>query len=115
MPMNSRQALHASVLVCSITASGCSTVRVIDPVTNPAEPAFARLEVGDTVEVQTRAGVARFVVREIDRDSIVAADGTRYSRGEILQLKRQTTSGVKTTWLIVGIVYTVGLLLNLLL
>ena len=65
--------------------------------------------------MQTRDGVARFVVPEIDKDSIVSVEGRRSPRGEILQLKRQTTSGGRTAWLVVSVLYGIGVVLKLLL
>ena len=109
-PRDLHQRLLSAMLVCSLwVAAACRSMRTVDPVLDPAAPAFASVELGDTVEVQTREQKRiRFVVREVDNDAIVSVDGARYTRGEIVQLKREAVSGSRTVWLTIGLTYLLG-------
>jgi hypothetical protein len=79
-------------------------MRTVVPVPAPAVPTYGKLKAGDTVIVQTADGKRwRFVVQQIDGDSIIARGGQRYTRGEIVKLQRKSFSGPKTAGLIAGI------------
>ena len=100
--------LIACVLIWIIvTASaGCATMKPVRIETDPAAPAFGSVKVGETVDVETRAGRrVRIVVRSIERDAIVSTAGERYVRGDLVQLKRQTRWNAKSVWLTAGILY----------
>jgi uncharacterized lipoprotein YajG len=99
--------LIASVVVWVAAASaGCTSMRTIHPVTEPATPIFDSVKVGDTVVVQTRDGRRdRFVVRQIDGDAIVSEQGVRYTRADISQLQRRSVSTWKTVLLVGAAVY----------
>ena len=94
----------ASVLACSLLLSGCTSMKRIQPATAPGQPVYEPLKPGDTVVVQTPDGEQeRFVVDRIDGDTIVARDGTRFTRQDIVRLERRALSGPKTAVLIGGI------------
>ena len=94
----------ASVLACSLLLSGCTSMKRIQPATAPSQPVYGPLKPGDTVVVQTPDGEQeRFVVDRIDGDTIVARDGTRFTRQDIVRLERRALSGPKTAVLIGGI------------
>ena len=70
---------------------------------DPAEPTW-EVKPGDTVIVQTPDGERwRFVVEQIDGDTLIARGGTRFPRGQVVQLWRCSFSGPKTVGLIAGI------------
>ena len=104
--MHSNKRIIACLLVCSLAASavGCTSMKTIHPVTDPATATFGSVKVGDTVVVQTRDGRrARFTIQQIDSDAIVSQDGVRYARGEITRLQRRSFSVWKTALLIGGL------------
>jgi hypothetical protein len=69
-----------------------------------AASAFGKVKVGDTVEVETRDGRReRFVIEQIDRDTLVSPSGVRYRSSDIVRLKRRSFSGWKTLGLVGGI------------
>lgn len=77
--MVSRQ-LTATVMVSALTFAGCTSMKTIRPAI-PGEPPFGPVQRGHTVVVYTRGGErARFVVQQIDGETLVAADGRRYVR-----------------------------------
>lgn len=93
----------AFVLTCSLLLSGCTSTMRMQPATAPDRPVNGRLEPGDTVVVQTREGVHRsIVVVQIDGDFIVAPDGTRFARQDVVRFKRRALSGTTKAILIVG-------------
>ena len=70
----------------------------------PGQPVYGSLKPGDTVVVHTPNGEQEpFVVGRIDGDTIVARDGTRFTRQDIVRLERRALSGLKTAVLIGGI------------
>jgi uncharacterized lipoprotein YajG len=102
--MGSRR-LIAAVLVGALTVAGCTSMKTIRPA-SPGEPPFGPVQTGDTVVVHTRDGVrARFVVRQIDGETLVAADGRRYVRSDLRRVQRKAFSGWKTAGLIAGGVF----------
>jgi hypothetical protein len=71
---------------------------------SPGELPFGPVRAGDTVVVQTRDGMSRrFVVQQIDGETLVAADGRRYVRSDLLRVQRKVVSGPKTAILIAGV------------
>jgi hypothetical protein len=95
--------LTAAVMVSALTFAACTSMKTIRPAI-PGEPPFGPVQRGDTVVVYTRGGEsARFVVQEIDGETLVAADGRRYVRSELLRVDRKAFSGPKTAGLIAGI------------
>ena len=93
------------VAVLALTSTtACTSMRPVPPVTHPDNSSFHDVKPGDTVEiVQNNGQRARFVVAAADRDAIVARDGQRYARNEIVQMKRRSFSGAKTAGLVAGI------------
>lgn len=98
----------ASLLLCSVlmTSVGCTSMKTIRPVAVPGEAAaFPNLKQGDTVAVRTKAGrTARFVIQQVDGDTIIAPDGVRYPSADIAELKLRSFSAPKTSGLIAGVV-----------
>ena len=109
--MKPRQLLIACLLTCvALSATGCRTMKPVDLVADPAAPAFAMVKIGETVDVETRAGKrVRLVVGQVERDAIVSMEGVRYTRGEVVQLKRPSRWNAKTGWLIAGVVYVLAM------
>jgi len=104
-PVNLHQRLVACLLTCSVLAGsvGCSSLKTIHPVTEPGAPVFGKVQAGDTVDLQTRNGQrVRFVVQQIQGETIVSPTGERYTRGDIVHLQRRSFSGWKTASLIGG-------------
>ena len=100
----SMQRPAAVVLMSALLLStGCTSMRQIR-VATPAEPMYGQVQPGDTVMVQTPDGERwRFVVEQIDGDTIIARGGTRFPRERVVQLWRRSFSTPKTVGLIAGI------------
>lgn len=95
--------LIATVLAGGLTLAGCTSMKTIRPA-SPGEPPFGPVQAGDIVVVQTREGVsARFVVKKIDDEALIAADRRHYARSDLLRVQRKTLSGWKTAVLIAGV------------
>jgi uncharacterized lipoprotein YajG len=95
--------LIAAVLVGALTFAGCTSMKTIRPA-SPGQPPFGPVQTGDTVVVQTRDGErARFVVQQIDGETLIAPNGRRYVRSDLLRVERKAFSGRKTAGLIAGI------------
>jgi hypothetical protein len=93
-------ALSASAL----TMNGCTSMHRT-PVNVAPQPPSPHLRSGDEVHVTMRDGRrARFRVLTADAASIIARDGSKYDRADILTIEQRQFSGVKTTLLVVGIV-----------
>lgn len=94
--------LSACVLVCLVPSlSGCTSMRTVRLVPPPAQPIYGDLKAGDTVEIETRDGERqRFVIQQIDGDTIIAPGGQRYKRDEIVKLQRKSFSAPKTVALV---------------
>ena len=102
-----RGRIVATMLVCSVVAAsvGCTSMKTIRPVApGRQETIFRDLKAGDTVWLRTRTGrEARFVVQQVEADTIIAPDGVRYASADIAELKRRSFSGPKTAGLVAGI------------
>ena len=86
-----------------LLATGCTSMRPVR-VATPAEPTYGQVQPGDTVMVQTPDGERwRFVVEQIDGETIIARSGTRFPREQVVQLWRRSFSTPKTVGLIAGI------------
>ena len=67
-------------------------------------PVFGKVKAGDTVQVRTHDGRSkRFVVQQVEAETLVAADGTRFTRTEIAGLQRRSFSAGKTGALAAGL------------
>ena len=76
----------------------------IHPATSPGAPTYGPLKAGDTVRVQTADGQRkRFIVQQIDGETIIGPEGQRYTRAEVVRLERKSFSGPKTVGLAAGI------------
>ena len=85
-------------------------MKTIRPATMPNQPLYGPLKAGDTVIVQTPDGERwRFVVQAIDGTAIVAPEGKRYERADVVRLQRKAFSGPRTIGLVAGL--TAGVLL----
>ena len=95
--------LIALVLVSALTSAGCTSMRTIGPA-RPGEPAFGPVQAGDTVTVLTRSGEhASFVVKGIDGETLIAPNGRRYVRSDLVRVERKTLDRAKTAGLIAAI------------
>ena len=94
----------AVVLIGALLLSmGCTSMRPVR-VATPAAPTYGQVQPDDTVMVQTPDGERwRFVVEQIDGDTIIARGGRRFPRQEVVQLWRRSFSGPKTAFLIAAI------------
>jgi hypothetical protein len=93
----------ASVLAGALTFAGCTSTKAIRPA-GPGEPPFGPVQAGDSVIVLTRDGEsARFIVQGIDGEALIASDGRRYLRSDLVRVERKAFSGPKTAGLIAGI------------
>ncbi len=73
-------------------------------VATPAAPTYGQVQPDDTVMVQTPNSKRwRFVVEQIDGDTIIARGGRRFPRQEVVQLWQRSFSGPKTAFLIAAI------------
>ena len=100
--MRSRR-LIAAVLVGTLTFAGCSSLKTVRHVT-PGEPPRRAVESGDTVVVLTRDGAsARFVVQQVDGETLVATDGRRFGSSDLVRVERKEFSAPKTFGLVAGI------------
>lgn len=96
--------LTACALVCLLPTSACTSMKTVRPVTAPGQPIYGDLKAGDTVSVETRDGQRqRFVVQQIDGDTIVAPGGQRFAHEEIVKLQRKSFSGPRTAGLVAGV------------
>ena len=109
------QRVIACLLVCTMASAsiGCTSMKTIK--TAPAgAPVFGKVKAGDTVDVRTQDGRSlRFVVQQVDADSLVAPNGVRFTRTEIVRLQRKSFSPWKTAVLAGGIVGAVFLALGI--
>jgi hypothetical protein len=95
--------LIAAVLVSAMTFAGCTSLKTVRPVV-PGEPPRRAVRSGDAVVVLTRDGAsARFVVRQVDGETLIATDGRRFDGSELVRVERKEFSGPKTFGLIAGI------------
>jgi hypothetical protein len=91
------------VLVGALTSAGCTTLKPVR-LASPGEPLFGNVKTGDTVIVQTRSGEqTQFVVQQIDGETLVASDGRRYARPDVVFLQRKALDGPKTAGLVAAI------------
>jgi len=96
----------ACLLACTVAAAnaGCTSMKTIHPATTPNQPVYGPVKAGDTVIVQTPDGERwRFVVQAIDGNAIVAPEGKRYERADVVRLQRKAFSGPRTIGLVAGI------------
>jgi hypothetical protein len=55
------------------------------------------LKAGDTVRVETADGRRkRFIVEQIDGETIIGPKGQRYTRAEVVRVERESFSASKT-------------------
>ena len=62
------------------------------------------MQSGDDVVVLTRDGAsARFVVQQVDGETLIATDGRRFAGSDVVRVEREESSRTKTIGLIAGI------------
>ena len=84
--------------------TACTSMKTIHPAASPGTPTYGPVKAGDTVRVQTADGQRkRFIVEQIDGETIIGREGQRYTRAEVVQLERKSFSGPKTVGLAAGI------------
>lgn len=97
----------ATMLLCSVVSAsvGCTSMKAIRPISpGGQETMFRDLKAGDTVWVRTTTGrTARFVIQQVEADTIIAPAGVRYASADIMELKRRSFSAPKTVGLAGGI------------
>jgi hypothetical protein len=106
LSMSLQRATASVLMVCVLATSlsGCTSMRPVRPVTDPSVPTWGPLKAGDTVIVQTPNGDRRrFVVQQMDGDTVIAPGGQRYPQSEIFRLQRKSFSTAKTVGLVAGI------------
>ena len=99
-------------LVCALTAlaiatGGCTSMHRVSPVAVAPTPVSSRVSPGDTIRVTLRDGRrVQFTVDKVEATAIIARNdtGTRYDLTDILTVERREFSGVKTGFLVGGIV-----------
>ena len=102
------RALCVTRLVCVLTilalvAPGCRSMHRV-PLTTPPESSSWRISAGDQVRVTLQDGRrVRFKVQTADGHTLVAQDGTRYERADIVTVERRSFSVTKTALLAAGI------------
>jgi hypothetical protein len=98
----------AAILVSALIVNGCHTMtRVgLPDAASPAPNAMAAagLSGGDEVRVTLRTGEkVSFALSEVRAEGLVASDGRYVAYSEMAELKKQTFSSARTTWLIIGV------------
>ena len=96
--------LLVCLLGCTAMASSCTSMKQVTLNPTAGGPAFGRIRVGDTVAVRLSNGSQqRFVVAAIQGDTLVATDGARFARTDIVEAKRRSTSVIRTSFLAGGL------------
>jgi hypothetical protein len=95
--------LIAAVLTGAMSFASCTSLKTVRPV-GPGEPPPRALQSGDDVVVLTRDGVsARFVVQEVDGETLVATDGRRFAGSDLVRVEREESSRPRTIGLVAAI------------
>ena len=95
--------LVMAIAIPSSATSGCTSMKRIR-VAAPGALVFGAVKPGDVVAVRLEDGrQTAFVVGSIEGETITATSGERYERQQIQQLRRRSTSALKTSALIAGI------------
>jgi len=95
--------LVSALVTSSVAMTGCTSMRPVKPMTNPAGPASWKVKTGDHLEVRLRDGRrVSFTVASVDASGIAADDGTRYEARDVIAVKRRKFSVLKTSLLGLG-------------
>jgi len=95
--------LIAAALIGSMSFTGCTSLKTVRPVA-PGEPPPRAVQSGDDVVVLTRDGAsARFVVQQVDGETLIATDGRRFAGSDVVRVEREESSRPKTVGLIAAI------------
>ena len=95
--------LIAAALISAITLAGCTSLKTVRPVV-PGEPPPRAVQPGDDVVVLTRDGAsARFVVQQVEGETLIAADGRRFAGSDVVRVEREESNRPKTIGLIAAI------------
>src|SRR5262245_21904024 len=99
-----RRFIALALVTALLPLTACTSMKTIHPASSPGAPTYGPLKAGDTVRVQTADGQSkRFIVQQIDGETIVGPEGQRYTRAEVVRLERKSFSGPKTAGLAAGI------------
>ena len=99
-----RQLIALLLVTALLPLMACTSMKTIHPATSPGAPTYGPLKAGDTVRVRTADGQSkRFIVQQIDGETIIGPEGQRYARAEVVRLERKSFSGPKTVGLAAGI------------
>jgi hypothetical protein len=100
-----RRFVALALVTALLPLTACTSMKTI-PASSPGAPTYGPLKAGDTVRVQTADGqTKRFIVQQIDGETIIGPEGQRYTRTEVVRLERKSFSGPKTACLTAGIVF----------
>lgn len=99
-----RRLIALALVTALLPLTACTSMKTIHPTSSPGAPTYGPLKAGDTVRVQTADGQSkRFIVQQIDGETIIGPEGQRYTRAEVVRLERKSFSGPKTVGLAAGI------------
>jgi hypothetical protein len=99
-----RQFIALALVTALLPLTACTSMKTIHPATSPGAPTYGPLKAGDTVRVQTADGqTKRFIVQQIDGETIIGPEGQRYARAEVVRLERKSFSTPKTIGLAAGV------------
>jgi hypothetical protein len=99
-----RRFIALALVSALLPLTACTSMKTIHPATSPGAPTYGPLKAGDTVRVQTADGQSkRFIVQQIDGETIIGPEGRRYTRAEVVRLERKSFSGPKTVGLAAGV------------
>jgi hypothetical protein len=94
--MSFQRSLAVILIAGLLLSPGCASKGGV-AVGTPNEPTYGQVKRGDTVMVEMPDGKrVRFVVEQIDGDTLVARGGRRFERKEIAHLWRYSFSKEKT-------------------
>jgi hypothetical protein len=102
--MMCRRVIALALVTALLPSAACTSMKTIHPATSPESATYGPLKAGDTVRVQTADGQSkRFIVQQINGETIIGPEGQRYTRAEVVRLERKSFSGPKTAGLVAGI------------
>jgi plastocyanin len=95
--------LVSALSAAALLVGGCTSMHHVSTATPTADAPWA-VNVGDTVRLTMRDGRQHdLTIRTIDASAIVRRDGTSYDVTDIQSVEHRQFSGIKTTFLAVGL------------
>ena len=106
------QRVVSLVVIASFLISGCASFQDVQIPTAEQPTAAPAVKVGETAEVTTRDGAKqRFKVTAVEADALVGQDvRVAYQDMTSLRVERESASGNKTAWIVVGVLVVGGLI-----